>query len=105
MSPEEIGQAVQMDELSDLLAAHLAAPFPDAVEKGRNYGLVEPVMVGSDIYGWGLTFQRNSRLSTVDTNRLRRTRDDLRASMSGFPIEAVPYYEQLLAIADFILQD
>jgi hypothetical protein len=47
-------------DLADLLVRHLAGPFPDEVEKGRTNGLVDPVMIAFDIYGWALASSRKS---------------------------------------------
>jgi hypothetical protein len=52
-----LGRAVSsslsgMLELQRLLAEHFATPFLSGVVTGRDYGGVDPVMIGADIYGW-----------------------------------------------------
>ena len=38
--------------LAKEMRLHMAGPFPDSVEKGLDYGEVDAVMIGADIYGW-----------------------------------------------------
>jgi hypothetical protein len=40
----------------------MAEPFPHSVEKGEDYGEVDAVMIGADIYGWA---SRSGSLSSV----------------------------------------
>lgn len=72
-----MGQSVRMLELQRLLAEHLATPFPSGVVKGRDYGCVDPVMIGADIYGWASRVSKGEALTSVDRDRLRLARDDL----------------------------
>ena len=44
-----------LELLKLLLREHFADPFAESVEKGEDYGLVEPVMIDADICGWVLT--------------------------------------------------
>ena len=41
-----------VDDLALALSRHSDLPFPSEIEKGRDYGQVDPVMIDSDIYGW-----------------------------------------------------
>lgn len=82
---------------------HFAAPFPDSVEKGETYGLVDAVMVGADLYGWSLTIARGGHLGHDDMDRFRKLRDQLAQSIEAFPMEARAYYEQLVTMASIAL--
>ena len=57
---------VTASDLDAEMRAHLAEPFPDSVEKGEDYGEVDAVMIGADIYGWALAVRRGSSLSSLD---------------------------------------
>lgn len=78
---------------------HMAAPFPDSVEKGMDYGDVEPVLIDADIYGWALNVAEGSRLDVVHRQRLRSARDDLVRSLSLLPEDAHGYYRRLVEMA------
>lgn len=86
--------------LADEMRLHLAEPFPDSVEKGRDYGGVDAVLIGADIYGWAT---RAGSLSTLDRSRLLRAAAELERSLAAFPAEAQPYYERVLRIARLAL--
>lgn len=92
-----------MSELDDLLAAHLAAPFPDGVEMGCDYGRVEPVMIDADIYGWALCVARRVPLPAEAVGRFQRAAAELRASLPEFPEEAHSYYAALAKLAELAL--
>lgn len=88
---------------SDLVTetqTHMAEPFPESVEKGTDYGEVDAVLIGADIYGWAT---RAGALSQEDRDRLAVARDELARSIPAFPAEARPYYERLLRIAELTL--
>jgi len=57
------------------LAGREAEPFPALVEKVTDYGAVDPVMIGADIYGWARSVVNGSRLSAQDRERLHRAAD------------------------------
>lgn len=40
-----------MRPLRDLLDEYQAAEFPPEIEKGRDYGSIDPVMIDADIFG------------------------------------------------------
>jgi hypothetical protein len=80
------------------MAKHIALPFPESVEKGRDYGEVCPVLIDVDIYGWA-SQAASGALSSVDRQRFQLARDALLRSLDAFPAEARPYYEQLAALA------
>jgi hypothetical protein len=82
------------------MRAHMAEPFPGSVQKGEDYGEVDAVMVGADIYGWA---DRASSLSPVDVARLRQAAQELERSLPAFPADARPYYERILRIARLAL--
>jgi hypothetical protein len=94
-----VRRSVRMLELRRLLAEHLTTPFPFGVVKGRDYGSVDAVMIGADIYGWASRVAEGELLTSVDRDRPRLARDDLVRSMAAFPEAARPYYEQLVRIA------
>lgn len=77
------------------LDAHLAEPFPVSVEKGEVYGSVDPVLVGADIVG----YVSHGRVNGVQRRSLREIADQLTRSLDEFPVDARPYYERLLRIA------
>jgi hypothetical protein len=78
----------------------LAEPFPGSVEKGEDYGEVDAVMIGADIYGWAT---RAGSLSELDRSRLAQAADELQPSIVAFPPDAQPYYERILRIARLAL--
>lgn len=87
-------------DLPDELRAHLADPFPESVVKGKDYGEVDAVMIGADIYGWA---SQGESLDAHDRRRLRRAADQLEKSIRVFPADAQPYYQRLLRIARLAL--
>ncbi len=92
-----------MADLDDLLVRHLSEPFPDAVEKGRDYGLVDPVMIGADIFGWASRVARGDSLSADEVGRFGDAAAALERSITEFPPEARSYYALLVRIADLAL--
>ncbi|MEI6626107.1 MAG: hypothetical protein WCO40_07160 [Thermoleophilia bacterium] len=97
------GQACAVPALDELIAEHLEAPFPQSVEKGRDYGEVDPVMIDADIYGWALRAQRGT-LASADREELQADRNALARSLLTFPDDARPYYARLVALADAALE-
>jgi hypothetical protein len=87
-----------MADLDELMAEHMHMPFPPNVVKGLDYGEVDPVMIGADIYGWAIK-TCDGRLSPIDRDRLVQARDELARSLDAFPAEARPYYEKVLEMA------
>ncbi len=77
------------------LAEHMAAPFPASVEKGRDYGEVDPVLIDADIFGWA----SQGRLDHVQKRSLREAAAQLARSLDAFPADARSYYERLLRLA------
>ena len=88
-----------MSRLDDLLAEHLADPFPTTVEKGHDYREIEPVTIDAAIVGWAERATNTRGLTVDDRTRLREAADDLRASLEALPHEARPYFERLLSLA------
>jgi hypothetical protein len=88
------------DTLAEEMCLHMTEPFPDSVEKGLDYGEVDPVMVDANIYGWAT---RAGSLSELDQSRLLQTADELERSIAAFPPDAQPYYERILRIARLAL--
>jgi hypothetical protein len=82
----------------------MATPFPLSVTKGIDYGSVDPVMIGADIYGWAKRVEQGDALTNDERSRLASARDDLVASIDQFPPDARPYYEVVLDIADAALR-
>jgi hypothetical protein len=89
--------------LATLLAEHRSAPFPDNLVKGIDYGSVDAVMIGSDIYGWAVRVADGRGITAVQRERLRTARDELQQSLPAFPEDARPYYEMLVEIASAAL--
>jgi len=88
------------DTLAEEMRLHMAEPFPDSVEKGLDYGEVDAVMIGADIYGWAA---RVTRLSELDRSRMRQAAEELQRSIGAFPPDAQPYFERILGIARLAL--
>ena len=88
------------DDLAEELRLHLADPFPESVEKGRDYGEVDAVMIDADIYDRAT---RAGSLPELDRSRLAQAADELERSISSFPAEAKPYHERVLRIARLTL--
>lgn len=86
--------------LAEEMRRHMAEPFPGSVTKGLDYGEVDAVMIGADIYGWAT---RAGSLSERDRSRLIQAADELQRSISAFPPDAQPYYERILRIARLTL--
>jgi hypothetical protein len=77
-------------------------PFPDSVTKGLDYGEVDTVMIGADIYGWA-SRATGGALPELDRAGLRQSADELERSIGAFPADARPYYERILRIARLAL--
>jgi hypothetical protein len=88
------------DNLAEEMRSHMAEPFPDSVEKGLDYGEVDAVMIGADIYGWAI---RAGSLTELDRSRLAQAVDELQRSLEAFPPDAQPYYVRLIRIARLTL--
>jgi hypothetical protein len=88
------------DALAEEMQLHMAEPFPDSVEKGLDYGEVDAVMIGADIYGWAT---RAGLLSELERARLLQAADELQRSIGAFPADARPYYDRILRIARLAL--
>ena len=56
-----------MSNLRALMEEHSAAPFPESVETGEDYGSVNSVLIGADIYVSALQVSRGTPL----TRRIR----------------------------------
>ena len=77
------------------LDAHLAEQFPPSVEKGEVYGVVDPVLVDADIVG----YVSQGRLDAVQRRSVREMAEQLTQSLDALPVDARPYYERLLRLA------
>ena len=93
-----------MEGLRELLDDHSKQPFPTSVVKGLDYGGVDAVMVGSDIFGWASAIARGDALATDERSRLEELRTELAAALPAFPAQARPYYSALIDIADAALR-
>ena len=65
--------------LAEEMQLHMAEPFPDSVEKGLDFGEVDAVLIGADIYGWA---SRAGALSALDRSRLAKAADELERSIA-----------------------
>ena len=93
----------RMTDLSGLMARHLATPFPIEVEKGRNYGLVDP---GDDRLRHLRVGARRFQASPGSRRKaplLAEARTDLSSSLNDFPATAQSYYELLVRLAEMLL--
>lgn len=84
-----------VDALWAEMRLHMAEAFPDSVEPGLDYGEVDAVMIGADIYGWAT---RAGSLPEFERARLLKAADELQRSIAKFPVDARPYYERILRI-------
>ncbi|MCP3976541.1 MAG: hypothetical protein GY720_18795 [bacterium] len=90
-------------KLPRLIDEHRAGPFPESIEKGINYGEIEPVLVGADIYGWAIRVAAGEMLDRAGRLALGDTRNELRRSLQEFPVDARPYYQTLVELASAAL--
>jgi len=88
------------ETLDSEMHIHRVEPFPDAIEKGLDYGEVDPVMIDADIFGWA---SRAESLSALDKKRLAQAKEQLERSIHVLPPEAQAYYERLVRIAGLAL--
>lgn len=93
----------ELDVLKKLLAKHRAEPFPNSVEKGLDYGKVDPVLIDADLFGWATRVDREEVLSELEQQRFERTATGLAEAIAAFPLAARPYFELLLEIATLAL--
>jgi len=63
-------------------------PLPESVQTGEDYGEVNSVLIGADIYGWALNVSKGGTLSVEDRTRLQRAAAELERSLQTFPDEA-----------------
>lgn len=73
------------------------------MEKGLDYGDVDPIMIGADIYGWALQVSNGGSLPAVDRSRFQQAVDELERSLNAFPADARAYYERVFRIARLAL--
>lgn len=92
-----------MSDLDQLLRLHLEQPFPPSLEKGLDYAMVDPVVIDSDIFGWGTKALREGKLDRVTLDALHEAQEQLANSLGAFPASAVPYFRRLLEIAKIAL--
>ncbi|MCP4963591.1 MAG: hypothetical protein GY925_30520 [Actinomycetia bacterium] len=93
-----------MRDLSDLLEEHRDAYFPAETEKGRDYGMIDPVMIDADIFGWASSCASELQLDTDARRGLEQVRLELGESWNDLPVAALPYYARLLRLADAAVQ-
>jgi len=91
--------------LAEELRRHMTDPFPESVQTGEDYGEVNSVLIGADIYGWALNVSKGGTLSVEDRTRLQRAAAELERSLQTFPDEARLYYERVLQIARLALAE
>lgn len=97
----EVTQAAP--DLAAEMRAHMVDPFPSSVQRGSEYGDVDAVMIGADVYGWALSVQLGAVLTSHQRARLQQAADDLARALPAFPHEARPYYGRVLRIARLAL--
>lgn len=96
---------VGVERLRPLLREHLTDPFPESVEKGQDYGSVDPVMIDADIVGWVMRLVNTGPLPTEDRAGLEGARARLLGSLPALPSDSRPYYERLVEMATIALED
>ncbi len=72
-----------VEALVEEMRRHLADPFPDSVTKGLDYGEVDAVMIGANIYGWATQAVGDS-LSGSDRARSFDAAEALGRSIEAF---------------------
>lgn len=98
------GHALFMvNRLAQLMTEHMAMEFPSAIDKGLDYGEIDPVMIGADIYGWALGVSKGTPLNAVDRRRLQAAYGELIRSIDEIPAPARPYFEHLARLAEATL--
>ncbi len=93
-----------MRDISDLLEEHREAPFPAEVEKGRDYGAIDPVMIDADIFGWVTSYASGRQLDPDARHGLEQARLELGESWNDLPEASLPYYARLVRLADAATQ-
>lgn len=93
-----------MRDLADLLGEHRDAHFPAEIEKGRDYGVVDPVMIDADIFGWVSSYASGRQLDTDVRRGLEQARLELGESWNDLPVASLPYYARLFRLADAAVQ-
>jgi hypothetical protein len=92
------------DELSEALEAHLhGGGFPPSMPKAPRFGLVDPVMIGSDLYGWSIRVRDGQPISNREIYSFRKATDELSASLITIPTLARLYYVRIVLFAELAL--
>lgn len=89
--------------LGKQIELHLASPFPASVDRGSLYGDLEPVMAGSDIYGWALQAASGDALSDEDILGIEQVRQSILDSFGVLPAEARDYFKDVRNLALTVL--
>ncbi|MEZ5372414.1 MAG: hypothetical protein R2704_06690 [Microthrixaceae bacterium] len=92
-----------MDDFVQVLNRHRSSPFPASIEKGTDYGEVDPVMIDADLFGWSMGIANGAPRDRSVGERLKRSRDELKRSIPLIPPDARDYFERLIRIADLAL--
>jgi hypothetical protein len=80
---------------------HLSTSWPQSVERGREVGGVDVVLVDADIYGWATQAET---LGSTQADALRTTVGELQGALDQIPSDAQPYFRRLLEIARLTLE-
>ena len=84
--------------LRRLLHAHFKEPWPESVERGDDFGEIDPVMADADIYGWAVASLRGW-LTDVDRLQLSAVADQVERTIPVLPKNSRSYFERLLRLA------
>lgn len=99
----QIGHYRSVVDLARLLAEHRESAFPASIVKGTDYGEVDAIMIGSDIYGWALQAMGGT-LTSDGRECLREAGGRLSRSLGALPNQAQPYFRKLVEIASKALE-
>ena len=102
--PLEGQEAHSVRSIAELLEEHRDAHFPAEIENAREYGVIDPVMIDADIFGWVSSYASGVELDTDARRGLEHARLKLGESWSELPAASHPYFARLLRLADVAIQ-
>lgn len=79
------------------LRAHLAAPWPESVERGSEIGELDLVKADADIYGWAVA-SLHGQLTKAERVELTSIADRLEDAVPALPGAASEYFGRLIEL-------
>jgi hypothetical protein len=86
-------------ELGRLIEEHRPLPFPESIDKSRDYGDFDLVLVDFSVHAWAVGVAEGTPLDAASRDRLQRAHDFLIRSMDTFPEQAQPYFRLVARLA------